>query len=422
LDVRLARFLLGFDLGKKNERNAWHMVAEIFWAAFYNATALFNSAYALRLGADNYQVGLLSSLPALLAVVLSIPFGRFLLSCRQRSKWVIGSLTLFRGAYLLIALIPWFPPISNIPYGTLIIVTLVVFSLPLQLFNVGIIPLQAEVIDEKMRLPVFAARSMVYNTVLSLSLIPFGMCLNLLPLPFNYQIIYLFGFLTTFGSLFHFIKLDINEIKTPKIETEIKLSLRHQWVLFKQQISKQPEFLKLTRNTFFLNLGIWAAAPIYILYYVRDLKVSDGWLGLYNAVAAVGLIGGNIIFKRLINRWDKFTTLKRTSTALGIFPILVGFSAISTPIIFITGVGNLVTAGYNLSHINTLLEVIPSEARPTYSAIYNMVIGLGSFAGPLLGVALGELIGFQWTLVICGLVILIGSSLYWLSPVRVSTV
>ena len=66
------------NLAKVDDRNAWYLVLEIFWASILGSVATFNAAYAIRLGADNFQVSLLSSIPALVAVLVSFPAGVFL--------------------------------------------------------------------------------------------------------------------------------------------------------------------------------------------------------------------------------------------------------------------------------------------------------------------------------------------------------
>ena len=69
--------LLRLNLDNQDDRNALFLVVEVFFAAVLGAAATFNAAFALRLGATNEDIGLLTSLPALLAVVISIPAGRF---------------------------------------------------------------------------------------------------------------------------------------------------------------------------------------------------------------------------------------------------------------------------------------------------------------------------------------------------------
>src|SRR5512138_134841 len=89
------------DLSKTDDRNAWYLVVELFWASILGSVATFNAAYAIRLGADNFQVSLLSSIPALLAVLVSYPAGQFLERRSRRMPWILGSLFAYRASFLL---------------------------------------------------------------------------------------------------------------------------------------------------------------------------------------------------------------------------------------------------------------------------------------------------------------------------------
>jgi hypothetical protein len=74
-----------------------YLLLEIFWASMVIAAATFNAAFAIRLGSSNASVGLLTSLPALLAVMISIPAGRFLKSRTNGKSWVLGAQSAFTG-------------------------------------------------------------------------------------------------------------------------------------------------------------------------------------------------------------------------------------------------------------------------------------------------------------------------------------
>ena len=88
----------GLNLKHQDDTNAWYLIIEIFWASFLASAASFNAAFALRLGATNADIGLLSSIPALMAILVSIPAGRFIQNLEHRKPWVIGSLAIHRGA------------------------------------------------------------------------------------------------------------------------------------------------------------------------------------------------------------------------------------------------------------------------------------------------------------------------------------
>src|SRR5512135_3130402 len=95
------------DLSNTDDRNAWYLVLELFWASLLGSVATFNAAYAIRLGADNIQVSLLSSIPALTAVLVSYPAGHFLERRARRMPWILGTLFASRATFLLVAAAPW---------------------------------------------------------------------------------------------------------------------------------------------------------------------------------------------------------------------------------------------------------------------------------------------------------------------------
>src|SRR5258706_4335367 len=53
--------------------NSWFLVLEVFWASISGSALSFVAAYAIRLGASNSAVSLLSSVPALIAAVFLLP-------------------------------------------------------------------------------------------------------------------------------------------------------------------------------------------------------------------------------------------------------------------------------------------------------------------------------------------------------------
>ncbi|MEN4043102.1 MAG: hypothetical protein ROW39_12190, partial [Anaerolineaceae bacterium] len=142
--------LFRINLSNVHDRNAYYLVLEIFWASMLVAAATFNAAFAIRLGSSNTSIGLLTSLPALLAVILSIPAGRFLKRHANGRSWLLGSLTVHRAGFVLVALIPWMP-VREEWLGPLVVAVLILMTAPVALFNVGFIPMLGTVIPEERR-------------------------------------------------------------------------------------------------------------------------------------------------------------------------------------------------------------------------------------------------------------------------------
>jgi MFS family permease len=414
------RFLWHFfkiNLSNVNDRNAWYLVLEMFWASILGSIAVFNAAFAIRLGADNFQVGLLASIPALMAVLVSIPAGQFLQRRSRRTPWVYGSLLAHRSGYLLVALAPLLGFIGIEP-GLLVVLILVGISAPAHFFNVGWIPLLADVVPENRRAAVFTARNIINQATLSVMVFLCGQWLNQVVFPINYQVMYLFGFFASMLSMYYLYKLAVPDSHVVQQEEAPKTRTAGEFLRStRQALAGQPAFLRITVNTLLHGFGVWMAGPLYALYFVRVLNANDAWLGLNGTVASVGTIAGYSLWRWLMTRWGEPVSLKRTIVLVGIYPVLVGLTP-SLPVILIFGALNgLIIPGVNLSHFNTLLKVTPGDARPRYTAIYMTIMNIGATICPLISVALASLVGLEVMLIVSGLLSIIGSTSFWWWPV-----
>ena len=400
----------------------WYLVVEMFWSSILGSVATFNAAFAIRLGADNFQVGLLTSIPAMIAVLVSIPAGHFLQKQARRTPWVFGSLLVHRAGYLLVALAPWVK-LPGIEPGLLVVLVLVINTLPAHFFNVGWIPLLADIIPEQRRAAVFAARNITNQATVSLVVFLCGQWLSRVAFPINYQALYFFGFLTSMISIVLLFKLRVPDSQPLQYEQTRqprqarRRSLGELVRSARGALTGEPAFMRITINTLLHGVGIWMAAPLYALYFVRTLEASDAWLGLNGTLASLGTIAGYSLWRWIMTHWGEPVTLKRTIPLAGLYAVLVGLTP-SLPVILLYGVLNgLIVPGLNLSHFNLLLRVTPPEARPRYTSIYMTIMNTGAFVCPLISVALASQIGLAPTLIGAGLLSIIGSTSFWWWPV-----
>ena len=408
--------LFHLDLTQKDDRNAWFLCVEILWASILGSATTFNAAFAIRLGATDTQIGLLTSIPGLLAVLVSIPAGRILQTRRNTKPWILGSLTLYRIGFLAVALLPWIK--IGIPYGALIVAVLVIITIPANFFNVGFIPMLSEVIPVERRASVFSARSIINGATLTACGFIFGYWLSRISFPLNYQTLYIMGFIASMVSVYYLIKVQVPETLYPAVEKPRPASLRHRWQSTIEEYTSHPQFFRLITNTFMHSVGMWTAAPLYVLYYVNVRGASDGWIGLQGAIASLVTIIGFAFWRWLMARLGEPMTLKRTIICLGLFPILVGLSPSLTPIFCAITLNGLISPGVSLSHLSTLMKVTPEDNRPGYTAIYMTLMNIGIFIFPMIGVTLGGRFGIGPTLIGCGLLSILGASSFWWRPVQ----
>ena len=158
--------------------------------------------------------------------------------------------------------------------------------------------------------------------------------------------------------------------------------------------------------------------PLYTILFVKELGASDSWIGLNTTLAHIGVIAGNLIGRRLIDRWGASRTLRTIIPLSASYALLVALFPNLTLILLWGVLINLVNPGVNLSHANTLYELCPQERRASYLALYATVANIGAFVMPLVGVALSDQLDIRWILVIGGLVRLGGAGLFHIFKVR----
>ena len=409
--------ILRLDLSNKTERNAWYLVLEIFWATFLGAAATFNTAFAIRLGATDSQVGLLTSLPALLGILVLIPAGRFLNRLHNPRPWLLGSLALYRSGFLVVAIIPWLT-FLGIPPGTLLVFWLVFLSIPVSFFNVGFLPLLTEVIPASNRANVFTARNVIFNAALAVSVYFYGQWLNRVEFPINYQVMYVVSYFIALLSLYFLMKIQVPAKPVHIHVQERKGSLRESWMNLRKDLVAHPDYSRMVLNTLLHSFGLWMVIPVYMLYYVRVLEADDAWIGIQGAIASLATIAGFLLWRNWMRGLGELRTLRYTIVLAGFFPILVGLSHSLTPILIWIGLNGLLSGGISLSHLNTLLRLTPEHDRPGYTAFYLTIMNIGIFVAPMLGVWLSDRFGFSPVLIACGIFSILGSFSFWIWPIK----
>lgn len=402
----------------KDDRNAFYLVIEMFWATFLAAASSFNSAYAIRLGASDREIGYLSSIPALLAILISIPAGKKLQKSARKKQLVVSSLTIYRIGFLAIGLVPWFN-VFGISNGTMVVGTLIVFSSAAMFFNVGFSPIQAEVITENRRAAVISMRMQIYHAVYSLVVFLLGLWLEAILFPLNYQIMYMVTFGMSILSIVFLLKLEMPEGKPYHApEMTEKNAFRQQITDSIRIFNQYPVFLRFMLNTLFMNLGLWAVMPLFTLYYVNDLKATDGWLGLQGALHSVTNIGGYALWRKIVYRFGENRMLKITTMFRPLFPLLIATFPNLTAIMIINSIWGVLIPGLGLSHSSVFLKTLPPDAREEATAIYSTIQNIGAFLLPLLGIAVSEQLGIRTTLFIFAGVRFLGSLTWTLFPIE----
>jgi MFS family permease len=404
-------------------RNIRYLYLEILLASALSAVILnFNSAFAIRLGASKEMIALMTSFPALVAAIFSIPSARFFEGRRNRRLWLFGSLTFIRGSYIMIALLPILFP-DRLTAAWFLIIWVIALNLPTIFFTNGWQALLGDVIPEDRRAYVISRRAILWSVGLVIISAVSGGLLDALAgdFPLNYQLLYLFAFLISIWSNYYVSKIvvperparprptnragtDSADDKRSTLEHPIRPSLRLRRMLF---------------NTGIYHIGLTIAAPLFNVYYINQLGATDGWLGLNSAAGNAGVVFGYLLWERALRKRPYEWGIRWATTLTCVFPIGIALFPDFTVITLLNFFVNLMHPGVELSSFNLMLKMADPAHRAVVMSWYNMVINISLFASPLVGTWLAGYpgIGIPGVLIIGGLFRILGNVLYRLNPV-----
>ena len=415
------------------ERNVWYLYVEVFWAAIFMAVMAFNATYALRLGASNTMIGWLSSLPALFAMIILMPAARLLETKSDRGPWLRGSLLIGRGLFLGVAFVPWIAPRHA---AEVMIAILIVRALPMNVFSAGFNPMLADLIPSRDRARVFANRNIIHSATLALCTFLLGRWLDAaytIPwagFPVNFQVMYFVGGVAALLSTYYVSRVRppetkvVGRAKRPQRDEETSGLLGRVKATMSEvatQAADRQGFVRIMSHTLVFNFGAWLVMPLYIIFFVKQLQASDGWIGLNSTLAQVGGIAGHLIWRRVIQRFGNERTLLTAVPMAAGYAFLVALFPDLTLILIWGVLINLINPGVNLSHFTLLIEQCPPERRASYMALFSSVMNAGAFVGPMLGVALSEMIDIRWVFIIGGVIRLGGALMFHLWKVEEGT-
>jgi MFS family permease len=402
----------------QTERNAYYLYVEVIFASLLSVAGSFNGAYIVRSGGSNALIGLLSSVPALLAAALYIPAARILEKQPRQMPWIVWGLLLSRLGYLIIPLLPLFVH-QYIPEIT--VALLILMTIPSVFFSTAWNPMLSEVVSAQSRATVLAWRSILASSTVAPLIFLAGRWLDHGgPFPSNYQWLYIVGFAAGAYSVYLVSRIRMTEHAPVKPTLPDAASpAQEPWLTALRTTARENRgFTLLVFNALMHNLGAWMVGPLYIIFFVRQLGATDGWLGIEGTLANVGVILGYWIWRRVIKRIGEIKSLYIALPLYSAYALFVGMMPNLTFILACDFFVNLIGPGVNLSYNILWYDLLPEGKKHSATAIYSAIMNVGAFVAPMIGVALADRIGIVSTLLIGGVLRMAGASLYYFLPIK----
>lgn len=369
----------------------------------------FISVFLVRLGATTLQTSLLTSLPAIVMVLVSIPAGAFVQRRRNLVKLTNAVRIFHRGFILLTALLPF---VIREHLVEIIVAVWTVKAVTNALLESSWISVVAEAIPPERRAAVNGTRWMLLSVVMAIAGVGFGTLLENVAFPLNYQIVFILSFLGGAAGMVFWSRIRIPE--TPQASVP-----QTQRIVFKERIRtywrnlQVPAFMRYVLTMNVLRLALNLPIALYSIYWIRTLDASDLVIGWRNTANQLALIAGYTLWGKVVSRKGHFAPLLICSVGAGIAPVLTAFipGPLWLPVIAV--IEGLFLTGINLAMFDTLLEVCPADRRPSFVAVNTMLASLMIFLGPILGSALADLLSIRGVFFIAAAVHVVAMFLFW---------
>jgi MFS family permease len=384
---------------RKYRANFIHLYFDIGWFGVLSGSAVnFLNIYAARLGATATEIGLLSAVGAVVSLTLAIPSGHWI-ARRPIGKAVFWSSVLYRIGFLLWIPLPWI--FGNRAQVWALIVLAFLMAIPLTPLSVGFNALFAAAVPEEYRAHVAGFRNVVLSVTYILSSLVSGYLLDRFPFPGGYQIVFGMGFFGAAMSSLHlyFVKpLPASDIKPLRSDPEpADIPKREDRPRSLLSAIRTDVWSTPFRNVLLVLAGFhlaqYLALPVFPLYQVNQLHLTDDQIGIGSALFYVVVLFGSTQLRRVVQRLGH-----RNITALGVFgmglyPFLLALSRSALHFYGVSAIGGLSWSLAGGAYANYLLECIPAHDRPAYLAWYNVILNacilIGSLVGPLIANGIG---------------------------------
>lgn len=374
---------------KENAINS--LIDGALFSVMAGLTNPFWGAFAVQLGAADYMLGLLTSLPALANLLAQIPSAILIDKYNSRLEPTLKSALVARSFYLIFAFLAIAPLPSGVKAWTFIICyTLMRF--PGTMCDVAWMAMMGELFTPTLRARIFAERNMVSSLVSLLATVIAGKMLDALAWPVNYVILYLTGYAFVMGSWYYLTRLKENPERSSKKE-------EHPGGLNRFRIVwKDKAFMKFIGAAAVIHIGFHIPAALWTILWVKLMGLSNTWIGMFSTVSGIMSFLTYTQWGRWCEKHGNQKVFLITSGAHILFPLLYGHSRSPYVHLAVNALGGFFGAGLNLSIFNALLDVSGDVSRPTYAAVYNITLGISAFIWPVIGVSLYKLLGMTATL------------------------
>ncbi len=374
------------EIHKRNFRN---VQLDAVGVSIANVASPFLPVFLTRLGATNFQVGLLSSMPGITGLVLAIVVGRFLQTRRNIVPWYSLARLLVISCYALTGLATFF-----LPHEYAIIATLVIWALatlPQTALSVAFSVVMNAVAGPDGRYALLSRRWTIFGATSVIATFIVTRLIDIIEFPRNYE----FLFLTlSLGGLFSFAfssRIQIPPQSAPVLAPAKSAadSLRNYLALLRGQ----PAFISFASKRFVYLSAIALSAPILPLFLVREVGATDSEIGTIAMAMTLVTLVAYVVWPRASRKRGGRFVLLATTLGMALYPASIAAFPTIGWIIAFSAIAGFFQGGIDLVFFDELMKTVPPEYGATFVALAQSLQFLSLIIAPLAGTWLADSIG-----------------------------
>lgn len=390
------------------KRNFRYVQIDAIGVSISNVAAPFLPVFLTRLGASNFQVGLLSSMPGVTGLILAILVGRFLQTRTNIVPWYSLSRLLVILCYALTGILT-----LTVSEQFVIIATLAIWAfatIPQTALAVAFSVVMNAVAGPEGRYALLSRRWAIFGLTGVIGTFIVTRLIDLVAFPLNYAMMFIVLSLGGFFSFYFSRKISLpDQVSPPLPDIRSPIQNAKNYITL---LRENPVFLSFASKRFVYFSAVVLSQPIMPLFLVRDVQATDAQIGTINMTFTLVMLVGYFLWPRVSRRRGGRFVLLATTIGMAFYPALSAATPQVSFIILYAGIAGFFQAGLDLVFFDELMKTVPAEYSATFVALAQSMQYLSMIMAPLLGTWLAEYIGLGGALWLSAGLRLIGFLLF----------
>ena len=391
-----------------NKKNFINVEIDAVGIGLASAAAPFLPVFLTQLGATTFHVSLLTAMPAVTGFLLAIPVGRFLQGRRKIVPWFSAARLLVVLSYALTGLITFLLPRDMAVFGILGIWALA--TLPQTMVAIGFSVVMNAVAGPNSRYELMTRRWSILGFTTSVMVVLAGEILDRIGFPMNYQTVFMALSLGGLISYYFSSHIDLPDSEPPPAGDDLTLKQRIKEIA--NLIWSEKPFITFNYKRLIFLAGTAMAAPIFPIYFVKEVHASNAWIGIISTAQSAILIIGYFFWSRQSRQRGSRPVLAWTTLGLSLYPALVSQTHEVWLIAIFAGMAGIFQAGLDLVFFDELMKTVPVEYSATFVSVSQSIQYLSAIAAPIIGSFLAGTLGLGGALLVSASIRLLGFVLF----------